>query len=989
LEEREDLMAFNFSHKRMVGAAGGAVLLGFFASGDGLSADAGGDPLPEIPFVRERLENGLTVIYHQDRTLPLVTLNTWFYVGSKDEPPGRSGFAHLFEHLLFMGTERVPSGEYDRIIEGAGGANNASTTEGRTNYFESGPAELLPMLIYLEADRMEGFGRAIDAEKLETQRRVVRNERRQSYENRPYGKASLEKWKVLYPPGHPYHEPVIGSHEDLERATVEDVQEFFRKFYVPSNASLVVAGDFEIETARELVRKYYGKIPAGTPPPHPKPRPVELKEEKRLALADRVQLPRLSLIYHSPQIYAEGDADLDIASSILGGGKSSRLYRSLVYERKLAQDVGTIQSSQTLASLFEIQATARPGVDLADLEKAIDEEIAKLAAEPPTATEVERARNGYEISFWRRIEPLGAKADLLNTYQFYFSDPAGIARDLGRYWKVTPESVRTWVGKVLRKDARLVLTVVPEGKAPQGAPVPTVKPQAPGAAASTVPPPSPGPEGKEAAPVGAGSPATSPEPKGEGSSPGGAKTKEDRPAPAADLLPPRPPPPGSPAPFDPPMPQVGKLSGGIPFWSLESHEVPVVSLTFIVNGAGAASDPPGKYGLASIAASMLDEGAGSRDALEIADDLEILGASLSASASRERGELRLVVLRRNLDRALDILADVLLRPRFEEKEWERVKTLAVNELVQRRDSPPAVARIVADRQFFGDGHPYAAPIGGYADMVKGIGLDEARSFYRERWVPRDAAVVAAGDIGPDLRAKLDERLGSWKTPEGAPRPPAPPAGKPPRPRLVLVEKAGAPQTVISIDMPGLARTDPSYTDLLLANLVFGGTFTSRLNLNLREEHEFTYGARTEFHRLRGPGAYIIQTSVKTDVTGRALEEIVKECRGMDGGLRAGEIEKVMATARTGAVESFSTTSSSLEVLAQVAALGLPPDDPKRMLRRIEAAAPADVEKAARSIIRWDAGTVVLVGDRKAIEEGLAAAKGLDLPAPIVVGPDGI
>jgi zinc protease len=911
---------------------------------------AGSSPpsLPEISFTRERLPNGLTVIYHQDHRLPLVTVNTWYHVGSKDESPGRSGFAHLFEHLLFMGTPRVPTGVFDQIIEGAGGSNNASTSQDRTNYYDSGPANLLETLLYLEADRMEGFGRGIDQEKLDIQRRVVQNERRQSYENRPYGKAALERDKLMYPPGHPYHEPVIGSHEDLERATVKDVQEFFARFYVPSNASLVVAGDFELEEARALVKKYYGKIPERGAPPHATPIPVALTEEKRVTIPDRVQLPRVSFIYHSPPIYADGDADLDIASAVLGDGKSSRLYRALVYERKIAQDVAAVQSSETLGSLFEVVATARPGQDLDELEKAMDEVIGKFLAEPVSPVEIERARNIYETQFWHRIEPIGGRADLLNNYQFHFGDPGGIARDLGRYAKVTPPSVQKWAGEVLKAKARLVMRVVPEKK---GA-------AAPARAASDPPPVAPpaaaGPEGAKG-PAGAGLGESAPE----------------------EVFPPRPPAVGPPPRFQPPVPAVLRLDCGVPLWVIESKQAPIVSLDLLVVGAGAASDPAGRNGLASLTAAMLDEGAGSRGALEISDAIDILGATLVPSVSRERGDLRLTVLERNLDRALDLFADILLRPRFEAKEWERVKALALNELLQRRDNPTAVARVVTDRAFFGDGHPYAAPVAGYADTVKPLELDDLRRFFAERWRPENAVLVAAGSIAPEeLKRKLDQRLLDWKGrgASGLAVPPALKTGK--GARLFVVEKPGAPQTVISIDMPGLAVTDPGYTALQLANTVFGGSFTSRLNTNLREKHEFTYGARSDFQRMRGQGAFILSTSVKTDVTGEALVEVLRECRGMERGLEQDEFEKAASTVKIDFIEALSTVAGTAETLAAPAGAGLPPDTLRRRYQEVSVIAKSDVDRMAREVFHWDRATVTLVGDRAEILKEIEEARGL-------------
>ncbi len=417
---------------------------------------------PTIPFERYRLDNGLTVILHEDHRLPVVAVNLWYRVGSKDEPPDRSGFAHLFEHLMFMGTRSVPVGEFDRVMERSGGSNNATTSQDRTNYFESGPSNLLETFLFLESDRLRTLGRDITRKKLDLQRDVVRNERRQNYEDRPYGKAYLEMAPSLYPPGHPYHHPVIGSHEDLENATVEDVRQFFARFYVPANVSLVVAGDFEPARARAWIQKYFGDIPAGAEPEHAVAAPVRLDQPSLRTIEDqRVQLPRTMLLHHSPPFYADGDADLDVLGSVLGDEKTGRLYRRLVYEKELAQDVSAGQWSSMLASVFVIQVTARPGVELEAIEREVDDVIKGLRDDPPTERECARARNGIEMSFWHGVESVASRADLLNQYQFYLGDPGALARDIERYRKLTPRSVLRWSDEVLRPDGRVTLRIVP------------------------------------------------------------------------------------------------------------------------------------------------------------------------------------------------------------------------------------------------------------------------------------------------------------------------------------------------------------------------------------------------------------------------------------------------------------------------------------------------------------------------------------------------
>jgi zinc protease len=418
----------------------------------------------DLAFTRYELPNGLTVILHEDHRLPLVAVNLWYFVGSKDEPQGRSGFAHLFEHLMFMGTNGVPYPEFDVEIEKGGGSNNATTSEDRTNYFESGPKEMLATFLRLEADRMATLGTSMTREKLDVQRDVVRNERRQSYENRPYGKAFLEIPRQLYPQGHPYHEPVIGSHEDLESATVGDVQDFFAKFYFPRNACLVVAGDFDPAEAKELIHREFAPLASRSAAARrPPPAPVRLDRELRVDLDDEVELPLLILTWHSPPAYEDGDADMDVLASILGGGKSSRLYRRLVYDRKIAQEVAVYQGSRLLGSEFQVFVYARPEASLDEIQAEIDAEIARVREQGPTAREVDRARNKIETSFWERIQSVSDRADMFNVYQFYFNDPGALRRDRARYEQVTPESVAKWARSVLLPASRLAIRVVPRG----------------------------------------------------------------------------------------------------------------------------------------------------------------------------------------------------------------------------------------------------------------------------------------------------------------------------------------------------------------------------------------------------------------------------------------------------------------------------------------------------------------------------------------------
>lgn len=417
----------------------------------------------KVPFEKLRLDNGLTLILHQDRRLPLACINLWYHVGAKDEPAGRSGFAHLFEHLMFMGTRRAPQGEFDRIMESGGGQNNATTSEDRTNYFASGPASLLPTLLWLEADRLEGLGAAMTQEKLDLQRDVVRNERRQSYENEPYGPAELEMNGLLYPAGHPYAIPVIGTHADLDAATVSDVREFFAAHYVPNNLSLVVAGDFERDAVLRDVRRWFGSQPRGPEPVWRSAAPVRLKAPVFREIVDpNAEFARTSLVWHSPALFADGDAACDVIAKILGDGLASRLQKRLMVDELLAQSVGAFQMSMQLGSQFRIDAcAAEDDVSLERLESAIDEELARLAADGPTAEELEKVKVHAETEFTAGLQRITERADRLNAYDAAFGDPDGFERDLGRYRLVGADEVRARAKDLFDRDARLIMHVLP------------------------------------------------------------------------------------------------------------------------------------------------------------------------------------------------------------------------------------------------------------------------------------------------------------------------------------------------------------------------------------------------------------------------------------------------------------------------------------------------------------------------------------------------
>ena len=869
-----------------------------------------------IKYEKYALDNGMTVILHEDHSLPVATINTWYRVGSKDERPGRSGFAHLFEHLMFMGTERVPDGEFDTLMEAAGGANNASTSSDRTNYFSWGPSSLLPTLLWLDADRLEDLGRAMTQEKLDAQRDVVRNERRQSSENRPYGKADLMLNGLMYPEGHPYHWPVIGSHEDLEAASLQDVKDFFAQYYVPSNASLVVAGDFDPNEIKPLIASLFGDLPAGAAPPLREVPPARLDRVVRVTSLDQVQLPLLSFVYHSPAFYREGDAEMDLLAKLLSDGKSSRLYKRLVLEDQTAVDVSAYQASEQLGSTFQIHVYAAPGSDLAAIEAAVDEELARISKEGPSAEELERRKTSIEVQMLSGLESLRSRADQLNQYEYYFGEPDSFRRDLERYRSATPEGVRDWARRVLTADARLIGRVLPEE--PERAP----------------------------------------------------SARDARPASSASKG------------FEAPAPERFRLSNGIEveFWRQPS--LPLISLQLALQPGGPIVDPA-QAGLADLTCDMLDEGTAGLDALAFGDRLEELGASFDASAGRESIEASLSCMARHFGPALELCADALKEPTLSPEDWERIKRLHLENLKQRDDNPGAVARNVGMRLFFGEGHPFALPVSGTRASVEALSLEEVRAYHASHFGPAHARLFVAGDIElAQLRAQLERTLGSWEAGQGRVEvAPVPPPMQAPL-RVAIVDRPGAVQTVVRFMLPAPTFDDPRRVPLEMIGTILGGSFTSRLNQNLREDKGYTYGAGASFALGPRSGWFSASSNVRTDVTGASLAEFLKEFSALrSGDISEEEVQKARLTLRTATISSMEGLDGVLAQASELALNGREFAEIGATLSAMERVDAAGLNRLAKDAIALEGGVLVLVGDQAAI---LAQLEGLGLPQPLLL-----
>ncbi|MCA1613462.1 MAG: insulinase family protein [Acidobacteria bacterium] len=930
----------------------------------------------------------MRVILHEDRSTPIVGVNLWYHVGSKDEVPGKTGFAHLFEHMMFQGSKNYDDDYFKPLQQIAGGTLNGSTNPDRTNYWEVVPSNFLELALFMEADRMGGLLDVLDRKKFLNQQEVVKNEKRQNYDNRPYGLVGARINETLYPKDHPYHWLTIGSLDDLTAASLDDVKDFFRRFYTPNNASLAIAGDFDPAEARALVEKYFGPIARGPEvkkvvAPQPK-----LEGMKRVEWDDRVQLPRLYMIWHTTPQYTPEEPALDTLALILGGGKSSRLYKTLVYERQIAQSVSAFNNTGEMAGTLQIVATPKPGKTVAEIEGAINEEIERLKEQPPTAAEIERAYNAREASFIYGIQGVGSfggKNDQLNQYATYLGRPDYFQEDLARYRRVQAADVRRVAAQYLSDD-RLVVTITPRprggarttGAAPapesptqaaQGA-QPATQPAAAPAAAATQPAGTQAPSKTEAAattPAGAAPPAAS-----------APAAKDDKKSGSLESLMARLPKPKADPKLKLPAVQRRRLSNGLEVLFVEHKELPVVNMNLILK-SGAAADPAERPGLATLTADLLDEGTKTRNALDISNALSDIGAQLSVGAGWDSTTASLTTLTRHLDRALDIYADVLLNPAFPEADFKRLRSSRLVSLQQQRDSADAIANNVYSSLLFGRGHPYGRSLSGDPRSTEAVAEGDVRAYYETHYRPNNAALVVSGDVTPAaLLPKLERAFGSWKrgdVPAVSLSAQTPAIGKT---TIYLVDRPGAAQSVIQIGHVGVARSTPDYFPLLVMNTMLGGQFTSRLNLNLREDKGYTYGANSGFSYRRGAGPFTASAGVQTAVTKESVVEFMRELRGIRGErpVTARELELAKQAIIRGFPRGFETPGQIAGRLSDVVLNGLPDDYFNNYIARVQAVTLADVERVAQKYLDPSRMAVLVVGDRKEVERGLRSLESI-------------
>jgi zinc protease len=889
------------------------------------ATSASAQSVPEIPYTRYVLRNGLTLVVHEDHKAPIVAVNVWYHVGSKNEKPGRTGFAHLFEHLMFQPSEHL-TGDVVKTLEALGATDlNGTTDQDRTNYFENVPVSALDTVLFIESDRMGHLVGAIDQKKLDLQRGVVQNEKRQG-ENEPYGLADELLQPILYPKGHPYSWTTIGSMADLNAASLDDVKEWFKTWYGPSNATLVVAGDVKPEDVKARVEKYFGHIPPGPPVERPVAWVAKRSGEQRLELQDRVPQARLYLAWNTPPWGTQDDTLLHLAGQILSSGKSSRLFKRLVYDEQLATSVMAMQGTSEIGSTFYVTATVRPGGDAARVEAVIKEEVARLVAKGPTADELARARTARLAAFIRGVERIGGfggKSDVLAQGQVYGGDPASYRRTTGWARAATPAQVQE-VSKRWLTDGVAVLTVRPFGDG--------LEAFAPDVDRSTVPV---------------------------------AATPADGAFPAI---------------------RRATLGNGLKLVVVERHAVPVVNFDLLLD-AGYASDAGGAPGTAKLASAMLDEGTASRTSLQISDELQRLGATLGTGSNLDQSQISLNALKANLDASLAIYADVVLNPSFPRADFERLQRQQLAAIEQEQAEPESVAMRLVPGLLFGAGHPYGNPLtgSGTAASVKRLTRDDVVRWWTTWFKPNAATLLVVGDTSlEELKPKLEKALGGWRPGEVPKK--AVGAGVSAAPGIYLVDRPGAQQSLILMGTVGPPRNNPRAIEQEVMNTIFGGQFSSRINMNLREDKHWSYGAWSFLMPARGPRPYLGGAPVQTDKTKEALAEFIKEARWIRGEkpATAAELAAAQASMTLALPGGWETARAVARSTAELLRFGLDDRYWDGYAARVRAVDLAAVTEAAQII---DPATLVwvVVGDRAKVEAGL---KELGQGAPKLIDGEG-
>ena len=880
------------------------------------------EKLPPINAKEYTLKNGMRVILHQDKSTPIVTVGVWYHVGAKNEVPGRTGFAHLFEHMMFQGSKNYDA-DYFTPLQEAGANINGTTNQDRTWYFETVPSNFLELALMLESDRLGGLLEAMTQEKLDNQRDVVKNERRQRVDNQPYGTAFEKIGDIMYPKPHPYNWTTIGSLEDLQAASMEDVKSFFRQYYVPNNAILVVSGDFEEKQARGWVDKYFGVIAKGGEIARPNVKMPKLEKEIRTTVEDSVPLQRRYMVWHGVRAYAPDEPALDMLGFILATGRTSRLQSNLLYGKEMVSQIGAGNGTNEIGGLFQIQATARPGKNLDEIEKEINVEIERIKKQPPTVEEMTRALNTIESQTIYGLQTILGKAGQLTTFAGYLGKPDYFQTDLDRYRKVTPAEIMRVANTYLTPN-RLVMTYVQRtGEAPRsdraadrGTSEKKAKLDEAKLAAQTAKLPKPGPQPKLS------------------------------------------------------LPPIEKteLANGLEIWMVEQKELPIVSMNLVLK-TGSSNEPDAKVGVSTFMSQLLEEGTKTRTAADIANQLQSLGANINTGSGWDSTNVTLQTLTKNLDQALEIYSDVIQNPAFPAKELESRKTRSLIGLRQLRSNPNAISNVVYNKVLYGE-HPYGR-VNNEA-TIKAITREDLVNYYESTFRPNNGVLIVVGDFDKaELKSKIEKSFANWKAGDVSAR--SLPVAKPiEKARIFIVDRPGSAQSVVSVGQVGVDRSNPDYYALNVMNTILGGGFTSRINMNLREDKGYTYGARSGWSFRRGAGPFSAGGDIQTAYTKEAVAEFIKELNDIRGGrpVTQKELEYNKQSLIRRFPAGFETVGQMSQQLANLVVYDLPDSYINDYIAKVNAITVEDVNRVAKQYLDPAKMAIVIVGDRKVIEPGL-------------------
>jgi len=941
-----------------------ALLPFLLATAGTLHAQPSAEPAPleelvaevAIPYESFQLDNGLTVLVHTDRKAPIVAVSVWYGVGAKHEPEGKTGFAHLFEHLMFNGSENAPGDFFEPLQQIGATDYNGTTWFDRTNYFQSVPTGALDVALMLESDRMGHLLGAVTQEKLDNQIGVVQNEKRQS-DNQPFGLVEYEQLENLYPSGHPYHHSTIGSMDDLSSATLEDVKNWFRDHYGPNNAILVLAGDIDLATAQAKVGKWFGAIPAG-PAIHPVDAPVPtLAAPVEKTIFDQVATTRIYRMWAVPGLDNPDYLPLAMGGSVLGGLSSSRLDNALVREKQLAVQVVARAEIFAQAGQFVVYADAAPGVDPAELATALDAEIARLMAEGPTEDELLRASTVYASSQIRGLEAIGGfsgKAPTLAEGLLYSGNPGHFRTELERAAAMTPGEVRLAMDKWLTRPV-FALTIEPgtrtEGGENRG--------------------------GYVVAPEGGMQPAYYSNPAFAAQA-SAAMAEPDRSSlpPVEELKP-----------LDFPAIERARLQNGIEVFFARRDAVPVLNMR-IAFDAGYAADPKDKLGVQSLMLRLMDEGTTSLDSTELAVAQERLGATVWTGANTDTTFFGLAAVTPNLAPSLELLADFVRNPAFAADELERVRAQQLTRIRNELSNPSAIAQRALARTLFGDAHPYGVPPSGTGEVavVESLTRDDIVAFHREWLRPVNARIFVVGDTTlAELLPLLEESFGDWAdTRQAAPVKDFTAAIPGQASRIILIDRPASPQSVIMAGRVLGARGTDDLLPLEAANEVFGGNFLSRINMNLRETKGWSYGVRSRIVEPLDRASFTITAPVQADRTGDSIVELRQDLASFLGS--QGVAGEELARLKNGNIRElpgrFETSEDVMNGVVDIVTFDRPDDHFETLAGQYSALTAAQLDAAARGMLAGDL-VFVVVGDRSVVEPQLERT---GLPVEVVASP---